>query len=270
MENKVINIFKKFANKFPQYYKIRNPGFLLMARYYFRKPTFKYLWFLFYKDPIRIIFNFLIYALPVIIREFIKKILKKDYKNFYNDISKEKVIEYFSKGQGFITISYCQKPFFCPDGRFSNKCSAVYKKCEECFLSEIRRKANKLGIDYYIVLGDYDSVWNILKNQFIKRKKGAYILTVCNMVLNVIKYLSPVFGFRGYILPFVKGECKTLAAYELSEFGYKNVITDISEQSKAILLEILDKSIEQKTRKIKKEEGEIYENKIFEKFEIAK
>jgi hypothetical protein len=174
-------------------------------------------------------------------------IIKKNKRiQFYQDLDNEKIIDYFSKGQGFITISYCQKPFNCPDGRFSLKCSANYPICQDCFLSKINKRCKELSLDYYIVLGDYDSVWNILKNQFFKHKKGAYILTVCNMVLNVIKYLSPLFGFKGYIIPFIKGECKTLAAYELSEFGYKNIQTDISEHNKSLLINLLDKAIDRK------------------------
>lgn len=244
-----LSFFKKFAEKFPEYYKIKDPNFILMTKYYIRKPTFKYLWFLFFKNPLRIIFNFLMNVLPLVIIEFIKHVLiKRGRIGLYSDISKEKLIEYFSKGQGFITISYCQKPFNCPDGRFSSKCSAKHEICRSCYLSQIKQRSELLGLDYYIVLGDYDSVWNILKNQFFKHKKGAYVLTVCNMVLNVIKYLSPLFGFKGYIIPFIKGECKTLAAYELSEFGYKNVQTDISEKNKLLLLEVLDKAIDKKIK----------------------
>jgi len=260
LEKEFINssIFKNFVNKFPSFYKIKNPNFILMTRYYIRKPTFKYLWFLFFKDPLRIITNFIIHIVPLLIKETSQAIFFKLFsKTFfskteerkstlYKDLEDAKIIDYFSKGQGFITISYCQKPFYCPDGRFSLKCSAEYEICNSCFLSKINRKCKELSLDYYIVLGDYDSVWNILKNQFFKHKRGAYILTVCNMVLNVIKYLSPLFGFKGYIVPFIKGECKTLAAYELSEFGYKNIQTDISEHNKLLILSLLDKAIEKK------------------------
>lgn len=274
MNKTISEIFKKFSNKFPQYYKIKNPGFILMTKYYIKKPTFKYLWFLFYKNPFRIIINFLLSVLPIIFFElakklFIEKIFKRKYKiNLYSDISKNKVIDYFSRGEGFITISYCQKPMNCPDGRFSTKCSAKYFECHSCFLSEIKKKSDQLSLDYYIVLGDYDSVWNILKNQFLRKKRGAYILTVCTMVLNVIKYLSPLFGFRGLIIPFVKGECKTLAAYELSEFGYKNIQTDISESNKKIILEILEKAYQKKQEKLNKNQklrGVVYEKPILNK-----
>ncbi len=238
-----IEFFKKFSETFPEYYRIKNPNFWIMTKYYIRKPTFKYLWFLFYKQPLRIIFNFLFSLLPFIIKEFFKK---QNKEHFHSSINKRDLIDNLSRGNGFITISYCQKPLNCPDSRFSLKCTAKHLECKECFLSQIKRKADILGIDYYIVLGDYDSVWNILKTQFLKRKKGVYIITICNMVMNVIKYLSLLFGLKGYILPFVKGECKTLAAYELSEFGYKNIQTDISLQNKSILLEILNESIKRK------------------------
>ncbi|MEN3014700.1 MAG: hypothetical protein ABDH21_01380 [bacterium] len=242
-----IQVFKKFAQKFPEYYKIKNPNFLIMTKYYLRKPTFKYLWYLFYKNPLRILYNLFVNVLPLLVWELFKKLMNGNSKiDSYADIGKEKLIDYFSKGQGFITISYCQKPFKCPDGRFSTKCTAKYDVCQSCFLSKIKARADQLGLDYYIVLGDYDSVWNILKNQFLKRKHGGYVLTVCVMVLNVIKYLSPLFGFRGLIVPFTKGECKTLAAYELAEFGYKNVETDISDKNKNLLLEILDQAIKKK------------------------
>ncbi|MCX7758292.1 MAG: hypothetical protein N2169_01565 [bacterium] len=254
-----IEVFKKFASSFPKYYQIKNPGFILMTKYYIRKPTFKYLWFLFFKDPLRILANFFIYVIPIIIKEFISKLFNKK-QSLYSDIDKDQVINYFSKGQGFITISYCQKPQSCPDGRFSTKCSASHQFCSSCFLANVKTKADQLNLDFYIVLGDYDSVWNILKNQFFKRKKGVYILTVCNMVMNVIKYLSPLFGFKCLIIPFIKGECKTLAAYELSEFGYKNVQTDISTQNKSLLIEILNKSIEKKMMSKIKIEGGVYEN----------
>lgn len=243
-----VEIFKKFADTFPPYYKIRNPGFLLMTKYYIRKPTFKYLWYLFFKDPLRIILNFSIHVVPIILKELVR--INKRKEEFYSDISKDKIVDYFSKGQGFITISYCQKPMGCPDGRFSSKCSAKHNFCNSCYISNLKKRAEKLNLDFYIVLGDYDSVWNILKNQFLKRKKGVFILTVCNMVLNVIKYLSPLFGFNCVIIPFNKGECKTLAAYELSEFGYKNIQTDISQKNKYLLVEILDKAIQKRNKNI--------------------
>lgn len=262
VNSKIFGNFKKFAETFPQYYKIKNPSFWLMTKYYIRKPTFKYLWFLFYKDPLRIIINFFIFVLPTIIKESFKKLFLKSRKfKLYHDISEQEIVDYFSKGEGFITISYCQKPLNCPDGRFSSKCTANHNQCKNCFLYEIRKKSQELEIDYYIVLGDYDSVWNILKNQFLKRKRGAYILTICNMVLNVVKYLSPLFGFRGYLIPFIKGECKMLAAYELSEFGYKNIQTDISLENKSLLIDILNKSIQRK----KEKKGEIYEKELLKK-----
>ncbi|MFN4220170.1 MAG: hypothetical protein ACK4GJ_04530 [bacterium] len=267
---KILDNFKKFAENFPNYYKIKNPGFFLMTKYYIRKPTFKYLWFLFYKNPLRIITNLFLFVLPVIVKEFLKRLFLRNKKiKLYHDISKEEVIEYFSKGEGFLTISYCQKPLNCPDGRFSSKCTANHDQCKNCFLYEIKRKSQELGIDFYIVLGDYDSVWNILKNQFLRRKKGAYVITICNMVLNVIKYLSPLFGFRGYLIPFIKGECKTLAAYELSEFGYKNVQTDISLENKSLLIDILQKSIQRKKERIyrkKEKKGDVYEKELIKKF----
>ena len=238
--NNLLKYFKGFSKEFPSYFRVKNPNFFLMMRYYLRKPTFRYLLQLFFKNPFRIIFNTLFYLPKVFWINFLNKFNKRD---FYADSKIKNVIIDFSKGKGFITISYCQKPFDCPDGRFSYKCSASYERCKRCFLYQVKTKCDKLNLDYYIVLGDLDSVWNILSNQFDKYLSASYILTTCNMVLNVVKYISPLFGFTGIILPFNKGSCLTIYAYELSEFGYKNVQTDISDDNKKLLIDILDKAI---------------------------
>lgn len=242
IDNQLIKYFKKFSKKFPDYFKIKNPNFFLMTKYYLKKPTFRYLLQLFFKNPFRIILNSIIYLPKILFINILNKNFKKE-QEFYSDTSLNNIISDFSKGKGFITISYCQKPFDCPDGRFSYKCSASYEVCKSCFLYQVKTKCDILNIDYYIVLGDLDSVWNILKNQFNKYLFASYILTTCNMVLNVVKYISPLFGFTGIILPFNKGSCLTIFAYELSEFGYKNVQTDLSENNKKLLISILDKAI---------------------------
>ncbi len=245
IDNKLLKYFKNFSKEFPNYFKIKNPNFLLMTKYYLRKPTFKYLLQLFFENPFRIIFNILINLPKTLFINILNKIFNKN-NEFYSDSNLKKIISDFSKGKGFITISYCQKPFDCPDGRFSYKCSASYEKCKSCFLYEVKNKCDTLNLDYYIVLGDLDSVWNILRNQFRKYFFASYVLTTCNMVLNVVKYISPLFGFTGIILPFNKGACLTLFAYELSEFGYKNAQTDISDNNKKLLIDLLNKAIELK------------------------
>jgi len=242
INNEILKHFRKFSKDFPDYFKIKNPNFFLMTKYYIRKPTFRYLLQLFFRNPFRIIFNTIYYLPKILLINLLNKILKKK-EDFYRDTSLNNVINSFSKGKGFVTISYCQKPLDCPDGRFSYRCTGNYERCKSCFLYEVKTRCEKLDIDYYIVLGDLDSVWNILRNQFNKHLFGCYILTTCNMVLNVVKYISPLFGFTGIILPFNKGSCLTIAAYELSEFGYKNVQTDLSDDNKKLLINILNKAI---------------------------
>jgi hypothetical protein len=138
-------------------------------------------------------------------------------------------------------FSYCQKPFECPQKRFSSQCLHDYNNniCSQCFIGKCTNAMNNK--DIFLVITDiYHFAKKIL--ELINKnpnKKIIFIITSCELSVKMFSDFANVLKIKALSIKLTKKVCLNYKSFLTAEKGKKSVITDLDKEKKILFLELL-------------------------------
>jgi hypothetical protein len=139
-------------------------------------------------------------------------------------------------------FSYCQKPFECPSGRFTDQCAHNIESpiCRQCDIGKI---VHALPEDNVIILM-IPTVHYIGEKMFeiVERYKGRkilYMITACEMTLEMFGDFGNMLNISGVGIRLDGRICNTMQAFILSEKGIKPGLTVTREGTNARILRLV-------------------------------
>lgn len=143
-------------------------------------------------------------------------------------------------------FSYCQKPFECPEGRFTKGCIANPNNlvCAQCDIGKvIHALPAKEGEERIIpvlipTIHDIGEVIFELLEKYPKRPLF-FVITACEMTLEMFGDFGNMVGIKGIGIRLDGRICNTMRAFELSEEGIKPGLTVLREPTQNTLLELV-------------------------------
>lgn len=142
-----------------------------------------------------------------------------------------------------VGFSYCQKPFECPDGRFTKGCRADGNNpvCKQCDIGKIHHflpeRAQVLIIP---TVHDIGEALFELTHQHPK-KQIVFLITACEMTLEMFGDWGHLLGAKGIGVRLDGRICNTMKAFELSEEGIKPGLTVVTEETQGRILTLIRK-----------------------------
>lgn len=207
-------------------YLLFRPRGKILIKYILKHPfkyTFRYLISLFRKKSFIREGDFFLYGIPSV--------------NFFEKLCHNK------KAKIVVGFSYCQKPFECPEGRFSKGCLADpnHEVCRQCDIGKIIAASEEKMIP--IVIPTVHAIGEMLfelKERF-PNKKILFLITACEMTLNMFGNFSHMLGVKGIGVRLDGRICNTMRAFELSEEGIKPGLTVVTDETQRRILDLVKK-----------------------------
>jgi len=196
-----------------------------ILRHFFKHPFrygFRYLRSLLKKQPYTREEDFFLYELPSI-EAFKKEVQKKNTLLV-------------------VGFSYCQKPFECPSGRFTDQCirDPNHLVCRQCDIGKTLyplpdHKVIPLIIPTIHHIGD--QIFQLV--HAYPKKQILFLITACELTLKMFGDWGHMAGVKGIGIRLDGRICNTMRAFELSETGIKPGLTVVTSQTQARLLALL-------------------------------
>lgn len=141
-------------------------------------------------------------------------------------------------------FSYCHKPFECPSGRFTDECihDSEHPTCRQCFIGKAVNALPEKGvIPLSIPTVHYigGKIFEIVHAN--PSKKVIYIITACEMTLEMFGDLGNMVGISGIGVRLDGRICNTMRAFELSENGIKPGLTVVTKSTQVRMLDLIKK-----------------------------
>lgn len=205
------------------------------------------LWYLLTRKEGRKIWSYLLrhpfkYTLGYF-KALFSKVVKKGDLFFYGVKNEQEWIKKARKSLVVIGFSYCEKPFECPDQRFSDKCrwDPNHLVCQQCPIGKARTLIPKSCITLIIpTVHDIGIALFKLRDQYPK-KNITFMITACEMTLEMFRHWSTSINVQGIGIRLQGRICNTKKAFELSEKGIKPGLTCVTKSTHEQMLEILSK-----------------------------
>ena len=139
-------------------------------------------------------------------------------------------------------FSYCHKPHECPSGRFTTECihDPTHPVCGQCFIGKTMHLSSvRQAIPLWITTIHYigQKVFETIEAH--PHKKILFLITACEMTLEVFGDLGNMAGIRGIGVRLDGRICNTMKAFELSERGVKPGLTVVLDRTQQRILELL-------------------------------
>lgn len=192
----------------------------------------------FLKDPIRYGWRYLKSVLK-------RRSFTKDGDFYFYGLSSTKDFEKKFKQKNTLLVvgfSYCQKPFECPSGRFTDQCirDPANPICRQCPIGKVvhtlpKEKSKILMIPTVHYIGEkiFETIHAHPKKEII------FLITACEMTLHMFGDFGNMAGVKGIGVRLDGRICNTMQAFDLSERGIKPGLTLFTPQTEEKVLELI-------------------------------
>jgi len=141
-----------------------------------------------------------------------------------------------------VGFSYCQKPFECPSGRFTDQC--IHAKdnpvCQQCSIGKVMHALPEkhtvpliIPTIHYIGGKIFDTIAEYPGKQIL------FMITACEMTLQMFGDWGNMVKIKGLGIRLDGRICNTMKAFELSEKGIKPGLTVILTETQKKVLELV-------------------------------
>lgn len=178
----------------------------------------------FFKHPLK-------YGWALIKSMFQKKPFTRDGDFFLYGVSSLAAFEQLLQKPDTLLVvgfSYCEKPFECPSGRFTDQC--IHDRdnpiCRQCFIGKaVHALPEKDTFPLFIPTIHYigEKIFDIVHAN--QGKKVLFLITACEMTLEMFGDWGNMVGIEGLGIRLDGRICNTMKAFELSEKGVKPGLT---------------------------------------------
>lgn len=138
-------------------------------------------------------------------------------------------------------FSYCQKPFECPEGRFTKGCIADPSNsvCLQCDIGKVLHLLPSHVIPVIIpTIHDIgEEVFALIEKH--PDKKISFLITACEMTLEMFGDFGNMVGIKGMGIRLDGRICNTMRAFELSEHGVKPGLTVVTSSTQERILDLV-------------------------------
>lgn len=141
-----------------------------------------------------------------------------------------------------VGFSYCEKPFECPSGRFTDACihDPEHPVCRQCFIGKcVNSLPEKRTVPLFIPTIHYiaKKIFEIIEAN--PTKQVIFLITACEMTLQMFGDWGNMSGVKGIGVRLDGRICNTMRAFELSETGIKPGLTVVLDTTKVRILDLL-------------------------------
>lgn len=139
-------------------------------------------------------------------------------------------------------FSYCEKPFECPSGRFTDACIHDLSNpvCRQCFIGKCLHAApTKDTVPLLIPTVHYigEKIFELQASH--PSKEIVFLITACEMTLKMFADWGNMVGIKGIGVRLDGRICNTMKAFQLSEEGIKPGLTVVLEGTQEKMLELI-------------------------------
>lgn len=205
-------------------------------KYLLFEPQGKVIWKYLLKHPLKYGFGYL----RSLLSSFVKQ--EEDFY-LYNLDSIETWKEKSLNALVVIGFSYCEKPFECPDGRFSDqcRCDQNHLVCQQCPIGKARFMTPTDPNIHVVIIPTVHDIGIYLFELREKHPKEEilFIITACEMTLEMFKKWSKTLSVKGIGIRLTGRICNTFKAFELSEKGIKPGLTCVKSKTHEKLCSLL-------------------------------
>ncbi|MFZ0565989.1 MAG: hypothetical protein WAM28_07380 [Chlamydiales bacterium] len=144
-----------------------------------------------------------------------------------------------------VGFSYCQKPFECPSGRFTDQCicDPNHLVCRQCDIGKTlyplpKQKVVPLIIPTIHYIGD--QIFKLVHAH--PKKQILFLITACELTLKMFGDWGHMANIQGIGVRLDGRICNTMKAFELSEKGIKPGLTVVTSETQSRLLDLLQET----------------------------
>lgn len=180
---------------------------------------------------------------------YLKSLLKPSYRRegdfFLYGVKSLSSFEKLLKNKQAILVvgfSYCQKPFECPSGRFTDQCirDRSHPVCKQCDIGKAlhalpEERVEPLLIPTIHYIGE--KMFQIVEKY--PGKKVHYLITACEMTLKMFGDFGNMLNVQGIGVRLDGRICNTMKAFVLSEKGIKPGLTVVTSDTQKKLLSLI-------------------------------
>lgn len=141
-----------------------------------------------------------------------------------------------------VGFSYCEKPFECPSGRFTDACihDATNPVCRQCFIGKCtnalpEKRTEPIFIPTIHYVGE--KMFQLIEKY--PGKQIVFLITACEMTLEMFGNYGNMAGIKGIGVRLDGRICNTMRAFELSEKGIKPGLTIVLPETERRMLELI-------------------------------
>ncbi len=183
------------------YYLLKQDKDKTLLRYFFSRPFFLlYSWFFKKQPPLSI-----------------------DRHYYFGLSSMEDLQKQLSSDNSLLLvgISYCMRPSFCKNVRFSDQCPSS-ANCQNCLFSQLFAYHKPLKCKVFIITTVYAYAKKILQIQNKYPHKQLFFLTMaCDFSIRMFAELSSLLPIRGAAIAIEGNVCASMPAFLAAEDGKK-------------------------------------------------
>ncbi len=141
-----------------------------------------------------------------------------------------------------VGFSYCEKPFECPSGRFTDQCihDPEHSVCRQCFIGKcVNALPETRTVPVFIPTIHYiaKKVFEVIEQH--PGKQVIFLITACEMTLEMFGDWGNLSGIKGIGVRLDGRICNTMRAFELSETGIKPGLTVVVDHTKSRMLDLI-------------------------------
>ena len=162
---------------------------------------------------------------------------------YYGITSEDGCKELLTKENSIFLVgfSYCEKPFECPSGRFTDECihDEQHSVCRQCSigkaihtLPEKRTEVIIIPTIHYVGRKIFEAI------EAHPGKEIVFLITACEMTLEMFGDYGNMAGVKGIGVRLDGRICNTMKAFELSERGIKPGLTCVLSETKRRIFDL--------------------------------
>lgn len=141
-----------------------------------------------------------------------------------------------------VGFSYCHKPFECPEGRFTDRCSHDQDSpvCGQCFIGKaVHSLPDVRVIPLFITTVHYIGEQMIAARAAWPGHEVLFLITACELTLEMFGLVGCAVGLEGIGVRLDGQICNTMKAFAASEIGIKPGMAMVTEPTQARIMAIL-------------------------------
>ena len=141
-----------------------------------------------------------------------------------------------------VGFSYCHKPFECPEGRFTDRCSHDQDSpvCGQCFIGKaVHSLPDVRVIPLFITTVHYIGEQMIAARAAWPGHEVLFLITACELTLEMFGLVGCAVGLEGIGVRLDGQICNTMKAFAASEIGIKPGMAIVTAPTQARIMAIL-------------------------------